>query len=347
MAIIRDDLLELNRRITQDVLGRLNDDGILLEIDARVYATVYAGVAHSINGYIDYKAQQMHAHSADEAHLIEHAWFWVRDGLKPAVSASRTVTFGGVTGAIVPAATVLRNALGTMYATTASAELVGGTATATASAVVAGAAGNDDLTALTLVSPVAGVSNEVVTSTASGGSDAEDIEVLRERVLEKQAARPMYGKRGDYVIWAKDVPGITRAWERYPVQGEKINWIGLYVLRDNDASPIPDAAELATAQAYIDTVKPERADVDVLAPRIRYVDYTIRVSPSTPEIKADVQKKINELFKQDGVPGGVIFISRVRAAVSAAGGELDNTVTGADVTCAADEVPLLGIITWV
>ena len=60
-----------------------------------------------------------------------------------------------------------------------------------------------------------------------------------------------------------------------------------------------------------------------------------------------MQKKINELFKQDGVPGGVIFISRVRAAVSAAGGELDNTVTGADVTCAADEVPLLGIITWV
>ena len=347
MSITRDDLTELNRRITQDVLGRLSDDGVLLEIDARVYATVFAGVAHGIIGYIDYKAQQVFAHSADKEHLIEHAWFWLRDGPKPAVSASRVATFGGVTGAIVPASTVLRNALGVMYATDESVELIAGAASVTARAVVAGAAGNDETTALTLVSPVAGVNNEVVATAASGGSDEEDIEVLRERVLEKQAARPMYGKRGDYAIWAKDVPGITRAWERYPVQGEKINWVGLYVLRDNDTSPVPDATELATVQDYIDTVRPERADVEVLAPRIKYVDYVIRVSPSTPEVKAGVRRKIEELFKQDGAPGCVIFISRVRSAVSSAAGELDNAVTGDDVICAVDEVPLLGTIAWV
>ena len=49
MSITRDDLTELNRRITQDVLGRLSDDGVLLEIDARVYATVFAGVAHGMS----------------------------------------------------------------------------------------------------------------------------------------------------------------------------------------------------------------------------------------------------------------------------------------------------------
>ena len=346
MAMSRDDLLVLNTRLTQEIIARLQDDDVLSAADARVYASVFAGVAHGLYGYIDYKWRQIFAHSADREHLIDHAWFWLRDGLKAAFAAQRTVTFSGASGALIPAATVVRNELGVLYATQSSVQIANGKAAVLARALVAGQSGNDESLKVFLVGPLQGVNAEAVATAASGGSDEEDIELLRERVLEKQGAWPLYGKPGDYVIWAKEVAGVTRAFERYSTADEKINLVRVYPLRDGDAGIVPDAAELALVQAHIDAVKPERADVLVLAARLKAANYGVRVSPDTPEVRAAVKKKIEEVFIKNGALSGTIFISHVRAAVSAADGEYDNTVQGADVVCAADEVPVLGTINW-
>lgn len=346
MAMLRDDLLTLNTRLTQEIIARLQDDEVLSVADARVYASVFAGVAHGLYGYIDYKGRQVFAHSADRENLIDHAWFWLRDGLKAALSAQRTVTFSGANGALIPAATVVRNELGVLYATQSSVQIVNGKVEVLARALVAGQSGNDELRKVSLLSPLQGVNADAVATAASGGSDEEDVEVLRARVLEKQGAWPLYGKPGDYAIWAKEVAGVTRAFERYSTADEKINLVRVYVLRDGDTSMVPDAAELALVQAHIDAVKPSRADVLVLAPKLKSVVYGVRVSPDTPEIRAAVKKKIEEVFIKNGALAGTIFISHVRAAVSAAEGEYDNAVQGSDVVCAADEVPVLGAINW-
>ena len=76
-----------------------------------------------------------------------------------------------------------------------------------------GAVGNaDDGTALILVTPVNGLPSSGVADTLTGGFDTEDLETWRARVIERYYWTPQGGADGDYVVWAKEVPGITRAW---------------------------------------------------------------------------------------------------------------------------------------
>jgi uncharacterized phage protein gp47/JayE len=198
-----------------------------------------------------------------------------------------------------------------------------------------------------LVSPVLGLDGEAVAPNGfSGGADKESVESLRQRVLDKQAARPIYGKCGDYVIWAKEVSGVTRAWERYP--DSPINQIEVYVMRDDDASPFPDSAEIAAVQAHIDKVKPTRAEVFVVSPTPKPIDLTIQAYPSTPEIRAAIKADLIDLFSQEAAVSGLIYVSHIRQAISNAAGEYDHiliTPTN-NIVCAAGELAVLGEITW-
>ena len=51
----------------------------------------------------------------------------------------------------------------------------------------------------------------------AAGSDAETDESLRARVLRRIQKPPQGGAGYDYVAWALEVPGVTRAWV-YPAE---------------------------------------------------------------------------------------------------------------------------------
>ena len=61
-----------------------------------------------------------------------------------------------------------------------------------------------------------------------------------------------------------------------------------------------------------------------------------------------VEAELRDLLARDAEPGGTILISRIREAVSIAAGETDNVVSTptANVTHAAGELAVLGVITW-
>lgn len=350
MALVRPTLSELVQSITLDVLNRLDVDDVLRRNNHEVYATVFAGVAHGMYGFIDYMARQQFAHLADEEYLEDHAYFWLREGYKPAGAAFGVVSFTGQANAELPADTLVQMQNGAQYKTRDGVVLsVAGTASVIADAVVAGAVGNvDGALTLSLVSPVLGIDSEAAAPNGfSGGSDKESVESLRTRVLDKQAARPLYGKRGDYIIWAKEVSGVTRAWERYP--SSPINQIEVYVMRDDDANPFPDAAEIAVVQAHIDATKPTRADVFVLSPTPKPIDMTIQAYPSTPETRAAIKADLLDLFSQEAAVSGLLYVSHLRQAISGAAGEYDHVLVSpsSNIVCAAGELPVLGDITWV
>ncbi|MCD3114262.1 phage baseplate protein, partial [Salmonella enterica subsp. enterica serovar Enteritidis] len=48
--------------------------------------------------------------------------------------------------------------------------------------------------------------------TLTGGADTEEPETWRARVMERYYWIPQGGADPDYVIWAKEIAGITRAW---------------------------------------------------------------------------------------------------------------------------------------
>lgn len=342
----RPTLSEIVTRTRADLVSRLSADDILRRADADVYARVLAGLAHGLYGYVDWLANQIIYDTAEAEFLARWASIW---GVtrKPASTATGSVTFAVSSGAVIPSGTLLQALDGVQYQTTADATVTVPTATASVAALVAAATGNRTTgQALTLVSPVTGVQSSATAGELTGGADLESDDDLRARLIDRIQQPPHGGDAHDYVTWALEVPGVTRAW-CFPLElGE--GTVTVRFVRDDDASLIPDAGEVAAVQAYIDALRPVTAAVTVVAPTAVPLAFSIAVAPNTAAVKAAVQAELSDLIARESKPGGTIYLSHIRAAISAAVGEDNYTMSApsADVTNTAGNMTTLGTITW-
>lgn len=340
---------ELVAGISADLLSRL-DGETLRRSDALVIGNVQAAVASGLYQYLDWIALQILPDTCDYDRLLASPV--MNRGLTPKAAAAATgsVTITGAAGAILPAGTLLQRVDGAQFATVADITLpAGGSATVAVTAKVAGAAGNTlAAVALTLVSPVAGVTSRAVVAAGGlvAGSDAEAQDDFRARCLAawKQAAHG--GASFDYVAWALQVAGVTRAWVKAGLYG--VGTLAVLFVRDDDASLIPDAGEVAAVQSYLDSVRPVTAQVTALAPTAKPVSFTIAVTPGTAAVKAAVEAELRDLIRRDAAPGETLLISRIREAISRAAGESDHVLTApaGNVTTTAIEMCTFGAITW-
>ncbi len=342
----RPTLSELVTRTRADLVSRLSADDILRRADADVYARVLSGLAHGLYGYVDYLANQIIYDTAEAEFLARWASIW---GVtrKPASSATGSVTFAVSSGAVIPSGTLLQALDGVQYQTTADATVTVPTAAAPVAALVPAAAGNRTTgQTLTLVSPVYGVQSSATAGALVGGADLESDDDLRSRLIDRIQNPPHGGDAHDYVAWALEVPGVTRAW-CFPMElGE--GTVTVRFVRDDDASLIPDAGEVAAVQAYIDALRPVTASVTVVAPTAVPLAFSIAVAPNTTAVKAAVTAELSDLIAREAKPGGTIYLSHIRAAISAAAGEDNYTMSApsADVTNTAGNMTTLGTITW-
>ena len=213
----------------------------------------------------------------------------------------------------------------------------------------AGQDGNRDLgVALAFESPIAGVNAAATVSTGglASGSDEETDAALRARVLERMQSPPHGGAASDYVAWAKEVAGVTRAW-CYPLEGGA-GTVTVRFVRDDDASLIPDAGEVTAVQTHINEVRPVTAVVTVAAPTAVALNFTIHVVPDNTSTRAAVQAELEDLLLREATPGGTILLSQIRGAVDDAEGVTDWTVTApaANVTHTTGQLATFGTITW-
>lgn len=342
----RPTLADLVTRTRADLVSRLSADDILRRADADVYARVLSGLAHGLYGYVDYLANQIIYDTAEAEFLARWASIW---GVtrKPASTATGSVTFAVSSGAVIPSGTLLQALDGVQYQTTADATVTVPTATASVAALVAAAAGNRTTgQTLTLTSPIVGVQSSATAGALTGGADLESDDDLRARLIDRIQQPPHGGDAHDYVTWALEVPGVTRAW-CFPLElGE--GTVTVRFVRDDDASLIPDAGEVAAVQAYIDALRPVTAAVTVVAPTAVPLAFSIAVAPNTAAVKAAVQAELSDLIARESKPGGTIYLSHIRAAISAAVGEDNYTMSApsADVTNTAGNMTTLGTITW-
>lgn len=349
MAFNRPTLADISGRIASDVEAELpGTDARLRRSNLGVISRVLAAAVHGLYGYLAYVARQVIVDSADGEHL--ERWAALR-GIerKGGVFSSGLCGVTGATGAVVPVGASLRRADGAEYTVTAGATLVAGAATLTVRAKVAGVAGNcAPGTKLSFVSPIGSVSSTAVVGVAGlvDGADGEQDEALRARVVADMQAPPMGGCASDYVQWALQVPGVTRAWV-YPL-ASGAGTVTVRFVRDGDASLIPDAGEVAAVQAHIAALAPVTATVTVAAPTQLVVNPNIHLMPDTADGRAAVLAELADLFRRDAAPGARLYVSRFREAVSTAAGEVDNSVVSptADVVPAAGQIPVLGTVTW-
>lgn len=354
MPYTRPTLKALVDRVAADINARLpGADARLAFSNLNVLGYAQAAAAHGLYGYIDYLALQMLPDQCDQERLLRWASLYSIDPVA-AAAATGQVSVTGTTGATVPTGTLWQRADGAQYQSTADATLVLGAASVPVVAVVAGSAGNCDTgTALSLVSPVSGVNPGATAATPglTGGADAETDAALRARLLARMRQAPHGGASFDYVAWALEVPGVTRAWV-YP-QELGPGTVTVRFVRDNDGTGsaiIPDSTEVATVQSYIDALRPVTATLTVVAPVAVPLNFTIGgITPNTAATKAAVQAELQDLLLREAVPGGTLLLSHIRAAISAATGETDYTLTSpsANVTTTTGQMSTMGTITWV
>jgi uncharacterized phage protein gp47/JayE len=349
MAFTRPSLSALVDRITQDFVSRLALVApILRRSMVYVVARVVAGAAHMLHGHLEFLSKQIFPDLSEGKYLVRQAGLF---GIsrKPATFAIGPVTLTGTVGAVVDFGVVLLRPDGFRFSTTEDIVFVGTTATINVEALLAGAEGNSTAgTSLSFESPIAGVNSAAMVATGGlvAGSDEETDDALRARLLERMQAPPHGGAAADYVAWALEVSGVTRAWV-YPLEDGPGTVVVRFV-RDNDASIIPDAGEVAIVQAYLEEKRPVTAVVTAEAPVAVPLNYTIAITPSTTTVRNAVAAELVDLLRRDAKPGGVILRSQIEVAIGTAEGVLNFVITvpAADVNHATGQIATHGVITW-
>lgn len=314
-----------------------------------VLAKVLAMSSHELYGFLDWNSRQILPDTAESEFLERHASLWgiTRKAASPAIG---TVQFTGTSGAIIPAgSTIVRND-DAAYTVDADITIAAGTGTGTVTAVTGGAGGNAAAgTKARLSSPIAGVVSEGVVQSGglSGGADTEDDESLRARVIARIRQQPHGGAAFDYVTWAMEIPGVTRAWV-WPEQYGAGTVAVTFVMDDKAGSIIPSGPEVAAVQEHIDALRPVTADVTVFAPIAAPVDFEVHLNPNSLAVQASVQAEIEDFLRREAVPGGTLYLSRLNEAISAAAGEFDHVLVAPAANVVSDfgDLATAGTFTW-
>ena len=341
MAFERPTLTEIIRRVQADAESRLGKKVMRWSL-ASVMTRVISGVSHGLHGYIAFVLRQCFTSTAEGNYLERRASEYGIYRLQ-ASKAVGTVTFTG-TG-VVPAGTQLQNERGAVYVTTDESQ----DGAAPLEAADAGASGNSEAgMQLTLVSPVVGVMSSAVAGELTGGADAEGDESLRERLLARQKNPPKAGTKEDYVAWARQVPGVTRAW-CYP-QELGMGHVTVRFMTDGMTSNgIPNETMIRRVTDEIEANMPVTAMLHVVAPIPKPLNLTLDIIPETEAIKAKIESAIESVVLAEATPGGSILLTSLDRAISGVGEVTSYRIQSPtdDVAASVGEIFVPGTITWV
>ncbi|MGA3798389.1 baseplate J/gp47 family protein [Pseudomonas fluorescens] len=325
-----------------------NAPDALRRADAKVAARALSGTAYELYGYQDWIARQSNPATCDEAMLLRWAEWRLEGGRNPPVAAAGAASVIGSSGALVDAGQLYHSEDGRRYAVLHAVTLVNGAATLQVMAEAVGSLGNIEAGSLTAVTPVMGVN-----ATASigpdgivGGTEEEALEALRARVQAAFKNPSKVGNGADFVEWALEVPGVTRAWALPRWMGP--GTFGLAFVRDGDPDLIPTPVQVAEVQAYLEQKRPVTSEIYAMAPEARPIDFSLHLVPDGSALREAVTQALHGLLIDEGGPGETLRITHVRSTISNTPGETDHVLSlpAGDVLLGANQVAVPGVITW-
>ena len=308
----------------------------------RVMADTEGALCHLTLQYIDWLSLQLLPDTAEAEWLDRHGTMWLVNsdgstGRKLATLSSGTATFSGlVPGSIIPTGTQLETAarmpdgVDSLY-DVVTFETLADITTSTLTDVTGpiraldpGTQGNlPPGTGMEFRTPVDGVSQTAAIVTVGGGTDAETDNQLRARILKRIRNPPMGGDKNDYEQWALAVPGVTRAWCAPNEMG--IGTVTVRFMMDDlraATGGFPNADDIATVTAYLDTVRPVAVkDRFVVAPIPCPASFTIsglvKDSSSTRQAIID---SVSAMITDRAAPGETMWSAWVADAILEAPG---------------------------
>lgn len=334
-------------------------DAALWPNNVAVSAKVIAGAVWEAFGFLEYIKRQILVQTADGQFLERHAAEYGM-GRLAASQAEGEVVFTGDNNIAIPAGLLLVRADGVEFETLSSSNTFGtGEAKVQVRARIAGKAGNTQPgVTLTLGQPIDQLAAQVTVGTLGigGGADVESDAALRERVLFRKRMPPHGGAAHDYVIWARERPGVTRVFVDPVNAVNERETIGIWFMMDDTyANGIPQGADVAAMEEHLDGVRPAGAILDVAAPTPVTVDVTIvDLSPDTQDVREAVKAELADLFRRSMKVATltdpfVLRVSKIWEAISVASGEDSHTLSApaADIDdLEAGEIPVLGAVTF-
>lgn len=351
MPFNRPTLSTINDRVRADLRSRI--EGSNPDLRRSVLGTLaaaLAGVAHGLYGYLQAVAAQAVPYTATASDLERWASLWGISRRAP-TRASGSIVISGNPGATLSTGTSLQAQDGTTYSLLAGVAIQpSGSVVGNVAADTAGLTGNQVPGAnLSFVNPRVGVNAiaQVDSNGITGGTDLEDDDSLKARMLDRIQAPPHGGNAADYRRWALSVAGVTRAWV-FPLYLGAGN-VRVYIVNDNYVgSALAAPGTVAAAQAYLDSVRPVTADVDVVVPTRQPVNLQLTAGPDSPTLRSAIQAALADLFLREAAPEGTVLLSHIREAISQTAGEYDNVITSptGNVTAGAGSILVLGTITW-
>ena len=234
------------------------------------------------------------------------------------------------------------------FQTTADAVLTAGelSVDVPAEAVESGAAGNVPSGSVTILTacPV-GITGCTNPAAFSGGSDQEDDESLRTRVLESYLRLPNGANAAWYEQTAMSHAGVAAA--RAVGKARGVGTVDVYIATE---AGLPDAELLEEVQADLQEKREIAVDVDVLSPEAESVNVTVQVAPAEnstfAEVKSRVEQAVTNLFT-GRLLGKPLLLAQLGSVIYAVEGVENYHLTAptADVDGDDGVLPVLGTLT--
>ena len=334
-------------------------DARLWPNNVAVSSKVIAGTVWEAFAFLDYISRQHVKHLADGQWLERHAFDYGLARL-PSAPAEGTASIFGDAGVPVPSGLVLERADGVVYDSIESGVTDGtGVARVRVRARETGKSGNAvPGVSLSLIGEVARIARQGHTVAATGiggGTEIESDASLRARLLFRLRNPPHGGAAHDYVIWSREVPGVTRVFVDPVSMQNQRQTVGLWFLMDDTyTNGIPQTADVEALRRHIDTVRPAGALVDIAAPTPLLVAIDIaNLRPDTATVRDAVRAELTDLFRTRMLVSTLtdpfsVRISKIWEAVSIATGEDSHRLVGptTDIVVPVGHVPVLGAITF-
>jgi uncharacterized phage protein gp47/JayE len=326
---------ELRRLIRDNVSAFLpGADATVPNSVLRVLTDSNAGLAALTLQYLDWLARQIMVDTAEAEWLDRFGQIWL-GGRKAAVFSEGAAFFTGIPGTVIPTgARIATSNSAVEFETVAAGTLGDAPIQIPVRAIDPGAAGNLlEGAPLNVTSAVAGLDATVFAAIITGGVDAESDADLRGRILDRIRKPPMGGDADDYVAWALEVPGVTRAWTAPMEMG--IGTVTLRFMMDElraTSGGFPNAGDVAAVAEYLEAKRPVTVrDLFVVAPIPEPIDFTLEQLDSDDagtrfNIEAAVAVMLHDrarpAFALNGVrqPAQTIHREWVSAAISSAAG---------------------------
>lgn len=248
----------------------------------------------------------------------------------------------------IPAGTVCTTAGLVRFVTTKETVIEAGAlyADAAAEAERAGNAGNAAVGSITYMTKApTGVTGVTNPAAFQGGSDEEDDESLRGRILDSFVRLPNGANAAFYELRALSHEGVAAVSVLPRHKG--IGTVGVVAAT---ADGVPDEALLQRIQEDLDSVREIAVDVEVMAPEVQSVDVNVTIWPKRGVRFADAQAAVQtalEAYFRGGLLGKAVYRARLGKAVydTEAVENFVLTAPQSDIAAEARTLPKLGKLT--